>query len=161
MGCNSCKSTPCCCRAFRGPKGPAGNRGPTGPTGPTGPAGTISTQEATGNPAQALNGAQADVSITGATLALVAGTYVVLFEADVLNNSDSSDGTYTLEVGGVAVATTRNYEPAVGVNAKGTKKFVIHEVYVSPGVGTLTVSVTQTAGEITIKRFTLITMKTA
>lgn len=162
MGCNSCNSTPCCCRVFRGPKGPAGNRGPTGPTGPTGPAGTFTTAEATGNPAQLFSGAVAQTNITGATLPVVAGTYLAIFESDYVNGADTSDGDYGFAIDGVPVATVREYKVGVGGFFRdGGRKMVINERLVVASPGTLTVYVVQTAGAITVGRFSLITMKTA
>lgn len=141
--------------------GKTGRRGEPGPTGPTGASGVVAILTDTSNPGQSLNGAQSDVAITDLAIELTAGTYVAAFDADVLNNADNSNGTYQMELNGVLTGQPRSYEPGLLVNARGTKKFVINETFVLASPATLTVSITQTVGEIVVNRSTLVVLKTA
>jgi len=107
-----------------GPTGPTGATGPTGVTGVTGPAGTTGVTGATGptgptgptgatGPSQTGNSALAassgDVTstsslqdVTGCTVSLAAGTYIVTGIFDVLVNNALNDRTFEghLDVGG-------------------------------------------------------------
>lgn len=156
----------CCAKVYRGPRGKdglKGNKGDTGATGPAGPAGTFETQETTDQPSLNLAGVQPVTVVTGSDQILTAGTYIAMFEEDLLNNDDTSTGTYAFYVDAVQVGSARSYGAGAGGYFREIHKLVLNERLVLAAGGTLTVGVSQTAvaGDVTLKRFSLITIKTA
>jgi hypothetical protein len=85
-----------------------------------------------------------------------------MFDLDIMNLSDVTNGTYGFVVDGTPVNAPRQYGANPGMSyQQGIYKWAMNEIITLIAPGTLTVEINQAAGNGNIKRFAMIVLKIA